>query len=71
MVPLWLDEGQQVLLGDPAEVVQAFRDQTSLETRARTPDPALDDGNGMQSDLVLRDNRLGSQEVRISALQIQ
>ncbi len=68
---LWLDEGHQAMLGDPAEVIQAFRDQTSLETTARTPDPGSEDGNGMQSDLVLKDNRLGSQEVRITAVQIQ
>jgi lipopolysaccharide transport system ATP-binding protein len=68
---LWLDEGNQVMLGDPADVIQAFRDQTSLETRARTPDPGSDDGSGMQGDLVLRDNRLGSQEVRVNAVQLQ
>jgi lipopolysaccharide transport system ATP-binding protein len=68
---LWLEKGRQMLLGEPGEVVQAFRDQSSVETRSRTPAPEPDSIAGMQSALVLQNNRLGSQEVQIDAVQIQ
>jgi lipopolysaccharide transport system ATP-binding protein len=68
---LWLEAGRQMLIGEPADVVDAFRDQTSLETRARTPEQVTEGVGGMQSDLVLNENRLGSQEVKISAVHIQ
>ena len=68
---LWLDEGRQRSLGAPFQVVDGFRNQASVETAARTPIPDPDDiAVGMQSKLVLRDNRLGSQEVRITGVCI-
>ncbi|MGI9263384.1 MAG: ABC transporter ATP-binding protein [Gammaproteobacteria bacterium] len=67
---LWLDEGRQRSLGDPSQVVDEFRNQASVETAARTPLPDPTDTTGMQSELVLRDNRLGSQEVRITGVYI-
>ncbi len=69
---LWLDGGIQAMLGDPEKVISAYRNQAVIETRARTPEPDTEDATpgGMQSELVLRDNRHGSQEVSIVGVEL-
>lgn len=63
---LWLDAGVVRESGTAEDVVAAYRQAMSSETRARTPAPApSDDGT-----LRLRENRLGSQEATISGASL-
>ena len=64
---LWLEEGKVRRAGEAAEVVDAYRDAMHAETFERTPEP-LGQGEG---GLVLRENRFGSQEVKIEGVEVR
>ena len=71
---LWLQDGNQRMLGDPNEVVDAYRQRLSSKTLERTPDPTPVDETTATSDvpkLVLQSDRLGSQELKITNVRIE
>jgi hypothetical protein len=57
---LWLQDGAVRRSGDPAEVVEAYRDAMHAETAERTPE-APGEGGALR----LQENRFGSQEATI------
>lgn len=66
---LWLEHGRPMLLDEPEMVIAGFRSAMDEVTRARTPRaPASADAEADATTgqgLVLGENRLGSQEMRI------
>jgi lipopolysaccharide transport system ATP-binding protein len=63
---VWLDAGGIRASGTSADVVAAYREAMSSETRARTPAPDPE----ASGHLELRRNRLGSQEATISDVRL-
>jgi lipopolysaccharide transport system ATP-binding protein len=64
---LWLEHGQVRMEGEAEEVVTAYRESMHVETYDRTPTP---DGDA-DGPLVLRENRYGSQEMTIEAVEVR
>lgn len=59
-------------MGNPIEIIKQYREQMSIETRRLTPVPTREDNTADdESPLVLQKNRLGTQEIRISGLDIE
>jgi lipopolysaccharide transport system ATP-binding protein len=63
---LWLQDGAVRESGEPAEVVEAYRDAMHAETAERTPEPAGESGS-----LRLQENRFGSQEATIEHVTVE
>jgi lipopolysaccharide transport system ATP-binding protein len=63
---VWLDAGGVRASGSSADVVAAYREAFSNETRARTPAPDPGDAGPLE----LRRNRLGSQEATIRDVRL-
>jgi homopolymeric O-antigen transport system ATP-binding protein len=63
---LWLDAGQLRAYGEAADVVAQYEEAARAETLARTPPPSDADGG----PLVLRENRVGTQEVTIERVEL-
>ena len=71
---LWLQDGKQRMLGNPYEVVDAYRQRLSSKTRELTPVPTPVDKTAATNDmpkLVLQSNRLGSQDLKIMNVRIE
>jgi lipopolysaccharide transport system ATP-binding protein len=64
---LWLDRGKVMALGPAPYVVEQYRTAMQDATRSRTPAVEAD---GQAGSLRLGDNRLGSQEMVIEAVQL-
>lgn len=65
---LWLEHGRPMALDEPGTVIAAFRnamDQVTRERTPRAPPQAARQADASHEGLVLGDNRLGSQEMRI------
>jgi lipopolysaccharide transport system ATP-binding protein len=67
---LWLKKGKVRALGPPREVVAAYAEEMSLETRSRTPQTLPDGNAGSDSRLKLNENRFGSMEVQIAGVRL-
>jgi lipopolysaccharide transport system ATP-binding protein len=63
---LWLDHGEQRMLGPAAEVVAAYREEAHARVVAATPAPAALGGK-----LELRHDRVGTQELTIDSVAIE
>ena len=71
---LWLQDGIQRMLGDPNEVVNAYRQRLSTETLERTLEPTLVGDTTATSDmptLIQRSDGLGSRELKITNVRIE
>jgi lipopolysaccharide transport system ATP-binding protein len=62
---LWLDHGEQRMLGPASQVVAAYRDEAHARVVAATPAPAALGGK-----LELRRDRVGTQQLTIDSLAI-
>jgi lipopolysaccharide transport system ATP-binding protein len=63
---LLLSNGEAIAYGDVEQVVAAYRDQMRLRTLSVTPDAETDE----DGTLVLKENRFGSQDVRIESVEV-
>lgn len=69
---MWIDEGRLIGIGNPVEIIEEYRDQMSSETRRLTPAPTQEnDTVEDERALVLQKNRLGTQKIQISEVDIQ
>jgi lipopolysaccharide transport system ATP-binding protein len=63
---LWLEGGQVRAYGEAGDVVAQYEQATRAETVARTPPPRA----ASQGPLVLRENRVGTQQVTIERVEL-
>lgn len=63
---LLLSNGEAIAYGDVEDVVAAYRDQMRLRTLSVTPEAEADE----DEKLKLKENRFGSQDVRIEAVEV-
>jgi len=69
---MWIDDGRMMGMGNPVEIIEKYREQMSIETRRLTPPPTQENNTvDDESPLVLQKNRLGTQEIQISEVDIQ
>jgi homopolymeric O-antigen transport system ATP-binding protein len=64
---LWLDEGRLRAFGDAGAVVAEYEEAARAETLARTPAPDRE----QEGTLVLRENRVGTQDVTIEGATLR
>jgi lipopolysaccharide transport system ATP-binding protein len=67
---LWLKRGKVRAYGPPKQVIQAYSEEMSYETRRRTPENSHDDSSDNANGLKLRQNRFGSLDVEILAVRL-
>jgi lipopolysaccharide transport system ATP-binding protein len=66
---IWLMKGRIKGQGSPRQIIQAYADEISLETRRRTPSADMG-GDDKQTSLRLNENRFGSLEVEITGVRL-
>jgi lipopolysaccharide transport system ATP-binding protein len=66
---IWLKKGRIKGQGSPRQIIQAYADEISVETRRRTPTDSVT-RDDKQSTLRLNENRFGSLEVEIADVRL-
>ena len=67
---IWLDQGRVAGFGEPAMVIDAYRDAMGRETRARTKGEALTETTPQGAVLEMNKNRFGSLEATIASVRL-